>query len=172
MRMRSIFRAIFKVLKSNNSVGESGQALVETALTVPVLVLMLLGAVELGQVTYGAIEVTNAAKAGVQYAAMNGGGFTDPNGLAEATRFDAFNLTGGTGTNLSSKATLSCTCSLSTDTVTSCSTTSPGITGCTNSHILATVTVNTWITYSPGFKYLFLGKTFTLHGTAAQRILQ
>ena len=52
--------------------GESGQALVETAITIPLLLLFLLGAAELGQVTYGAINVSNAAKSASQYGAQMG----------------------------------------------------------------------------------------------------
>lgn len=50
---------------------ESGQSLVEMALSLPLLVLLLLGTVELAQVCYGAIAVSNAAKAAAQYAAQN-----------------------------------------------------------------------------------------------------
>src|SRR5512143_1460633 len=59
---------------------DSGSALVESALTVPVIFMLLLGAVEMGDFAYRATEMTNAARAAAQYAAMNGGGFTDCNG--------------------------------------------------------------------------------------------
>ena len=50
---------------------EDGQSLVELALTVPILLLLLLGAAELARVAYAAIEVSNAAEAAVRYGAQN-----------------------------------------------------------------------------------------------------
>jgi Flp pilus assembly protein TadG len=59
---------------------DAGSALVETALTVPVVLLLLIGAVEMGDFAYKATEMANAARAAAQYGAMNSGGFTDCNG--------------------------------------------------------------------------------------------
>ena len=61
---------------------DSGSALVETALTVPVVAMLLLGAVEMGDFAFRASEVSNAARAAAQYGAMNGGAFTDCNGTS------------------------------------------------------------------------------------------
>lgn len=41
---------------------EAGQALVELALAVPLLFMLLIGAVEFARVVYAAIEVSNAAR--------------------------------------------------------------------------------------------------------------
>jgi len=51
---------------------ESGQTLAEAAITLPLLFLFLLGAAELGQVIYGSINVSNAAKSASQYGAQMG----------------------------------------------------------------------------------------------------
>ena len=59
---------------------ESGSAMVETALTFPLFVALLLGAVELGDLAYKANEITNAARSAAQYAASTGGGYTDCDG--------------------------------------------------------------------------------------------
>ncbi len=45
----------------------TGAAIVETALIVPIFSAMLVGAVEFATVSYAAVEVSNAAEAGVQY---------------------------------------------------------------------------------------------------------
>src|SRR5690349_10309874 len=58
-------------LRRASVAGDAGQALVELALTVPLLVLILLGAAEFSRLAYAAVEVANAAKAGVQYAAYS-----------------------------------------------------------------------------------------------------
>ena len=59
---------------------ESGSAMVETALTLPIFLAMLLGAVELGDLAYKANEITNSARAAAQYASSLGGGYTDCDG--------------------------------------------------------------------------------------------
>jgi hypothetical protein len=51
--------------------GSNGQSLVEFALVVPLLLLLVLGAVEIGRAAYYAIAVVNAARSGVQYGAQN-----------------------------------------------------------------------------------------------------
>lgn len=73
--------------------GEAGQALVETALTLPLLVLMLLGAVELARCAYAAIEVSNAAEAAVRYGSLNPTTAVDIQGIQLAAQTDAANLT-------------------------------------------------------------------------------
>jgi Flp pilus assembly protein TadG len=59
---------------------EVGSAMVETALTFPIFIAMLLGAFELGDLAFKANEITNAARAAAQYAAAQGGGYTDCDG--------------------------------------------------------------------------------------------
>ena len=48
-----------------------GQALVELALITPILMLVLLGAVDLGRVFYASITITNAAREGAQAASQD-----------------------------------------------------------------------------------------------------
>jgi Flp pilus assembly protein TadG len=50
--------------------GQRGQALVELALVTPILLLLLLAAVDLGRVFYAQIAVTNAAREGAMVAAL------------------------------------------------------------------------------------------------------
>jgi hypothetical protein len=49
----------------------AGQSLVEFALILPLLVILLVGAIEIGRAAYYAIAVTNASRAAVQYGAQN-----------------------------------------------------------------------------------------------------
>jgi Flp pilus assembly protein TadG len=51
---------------------ESGQSLVETAFVAPILVLLLVGAIDFGRFAYDGILVANGARAGVQYATQTG----------------------------------------------------------------------------------------------------
>lgn len=50
---------------------DDGSAFVELALVLPLLILIVIGSVELGRIAYFAIEVSDAARAGVAYGAQN-----------------------------------------------------------------------------------------------------
>src|SRR3954451_22469131 len=78
---------------------ESGQALVETAFAVLLLTPVLIGGAELARVAYAAIEVANAARAGVQYGTQNGFAASDTTGIQTAAANDASNLTGFSSTS-------------------------------------------------------------------------
>jgi Flp pilus assembly pilin Flp len=51
---------------------ESGTTAIEFAMFLPLLVIMLVGTVELGRAMYEAMQVNNAAEAGILWAAKNG----------------------------------------------------------------------------------------------------
>ena len=143
--------------------GERGQALVETALTLPVLLLLLVGAAELARVAYASIEVSNAARAAAQYGAMNGGGFKDATGMLAAANNDAANLTPAVTFNPA--PSYACVCSDG-----SASTCGSG--DCATSKMIITLTVNTQQTFTSIFRLPGLPITYTLHGTAVQKVLQ
>ena len=69
-----------------------GQALIETALVVPFLMMILVGGAELARIEYAAIEVANAASAAALYGAQNGGTYVDNKGMANAATVDAKDL--------------------------------------------------------------------------------
>jgi Flp pilus assembly protein TadG len=73
-----------------------GQALIETALVVPFLMMIFVGGAELARIAYAAIEVANAASAAVLYGAQNGGTAglsTGTPGMVQAAKLDAVDLT-------------------------------------------------------------------------------
>jgi Flp pilus assembly protein TadG len=151
--------------------GESGSAMVETALTLPVFVILLLGAVQLGQIAYASIETTNAARAGVQYAGMNGGGYNDTAGIKAAAQHDAYDIYTPHPTSFTVTPSTSCVCS--SDFTTACGL-AAGVYSCASGAPVVTVTVQTTASYPslitvPG---LFASNTFTLHGYAQQEVLQ
>lgn len=51
---------------------ERGQAIVETALVMPLLILMLMGMVEMGRLSNAYLAVTHAARHGARYGAVGG----------------------------------------------------------------------------------------------------
>jgi len=147
---------------------QGGQALLETALTMPFLLVMLLGGFELARVAYAATEVTNAARAAAQYGAMNGGGFLDTSGMLTAATADAGNLKSGLSF-ASGYPSVACSCS-GTGTASCAAGTSPS--GCTTSQLLVTVNVKLQYTMKPLFKVRGLPTTYTVTGFASQGLLQ
>lgn len=143
--------------------GERGQALVETALVSPLLFLLLLGAAELARVAYAAIEVTNAAKASVQFASQKAGYLIQQNGVTNSAENDAYNLRGVTAT-----PTLGYACSDST-TVSYDSNNNPICV--LPAHVIPTVTVTTSVAFDPLIHLPFLPDTITLHGRATEDCL-
>jgi len=143
---------------------DAGQALIELALTLPLLVLLLIGAAELGRLAYYSVEVSNAARAGVAYGAQNHVTASNLAGMRTAAQNDAGNITLATTT-----ATNSCACS-SAYTATSACTTTFSCSG--TARIIEYVQVNTTATVSPLFKYPGVSKTYTLNGRAVMRVEQ
>jgi Flp pilus assembly protein TadG len=139
---------------------ERGGALVELALTMPILIVLFVGAAEFASLSYASIEVSNAAMAGAQYGTQSITTEADTVGIQTAASNDAANITLGATT-----VTPSCICSngsASTCAVVDC-------TGSTMEHIL---TVQTQAAIDPGFHLPGLPSSFTLHGQAVQKVLQ
>jgi Flp pilus assembly protein TadG len=140
--------------------GRRGQSVVEFALSVPLLIVLLLAAVEFGQIFYTQISVINAARAGVQYGAQNITSAGDASGMQQAALADAPNIAGLTAT-----ATHFCQCangSASTCLATDCS----------GSHRLLFVQVNTSAVYTPMMSYPGVPGSMTLTGQATMRVPQ
>jgi Flp pilus assembly protein TadG len=149
--------------RSNERLGEDGSALVELALTLPLLMLMLLGAAELATVAYAAIEVSNAAHTAAVYASSSLGALADLGGISNAAATDATNLVGGSTISVTS-VTTACTCANTAYAPTSCSDNQT----CqqNNTSMITTVTVQTQATVSPFIN--IVGKNFTLSGQSSQ----
>ena len=77
---------------------QRGSAILELAIAVPLLTLVLAGTMEFGRAFYAAAEVANAARAGVQFAAINPANASNITGMQQAATNDAVNLSGLTAT--------------------------------------------------------------------------
>ena len=131
--------------------GESGQALVELALTIPIMLLLLLGAAELARVAYAAIEISNAANAAAQFATQNPSTMNNTDGITLAAQADAANLHGVTAEPIGKTH--------------SCSDGSAYVDStCATGIALTAVTIRTSVTFDPLIHLPFLPSTFTLHG--------
>jgi Flp pilus assembly protein TadG len=140
--------------------GEYGGALIEAALTLPILFLLLLGATQFAMIEYQAIEVTNAANAGAQYGTSSPALAKDVTGIRLAATMDAANIAISTPT-----VSISCICS--NGGASTCANTD-----CASSHIEQILTVQTQATYTAPFRWPGLPTTFTLNGVAVRKVLQ
>lgn len=86
--MKTIYRRLASRWRSGES-DEAGQALIELAVSLPLLMVMLLGAAEMARLAYMAIEVSEAAKGAAQYGAQNAAYSQDLSGITLAAQKDA-----------------------------------------------------------------------------------
>ena len=159
--------SILRIFVRSSHRQDSGQALIETAITLPLLLLLMLGGVEFARLTYAAIEVSNAAKAAVAYGAQNVVTASDTNGIQAAAQMDAGNLSSITTTVTSPP---SCSCVTSGVAISdSCSDTTCAIAG---GYLQQTLQVTTSTTIDPIIHLPGLPTTFTLRGYANQVVMQ
>ena len=163
MRVKSVARwfGFFSVRSVVGKIDErAGSAIVETALMVSVFSAMLIGAAEFGKVGFVAVEVSNAAKAGVQYGVQSASNSGDLTGIQNAAANDASDITLGS-------TTVSHSCICSDGTASTCLSTD-----CSSSHIETILTVRTQATVTPSIRLPGLPTSYTLHGWAVQKVMQ
>jgi len=143
--------------------GDGGQSLAEVALLTPLLLLLLVGTIEVGRFAYYSIEVSNAARAAVQYGAQSLADSKDTAGIQSAADKDAPDIPG-----LGVTPTTSCACSTSPAVSVLCAT-APVI--CLPpSTAVVFLEVDTTKAITPLFRYPGLPSTFTANGKAIMRV--
>ncbi|MDE1160685.1 MAG: TadE/TadG family type IV pilus assembly protein [Acidobacteriaceae bacterium] len=130
--------------------------LIETALTLPLLVLLLVMAVDLGNAFSAAIATSTAAQAGALYGIQHP---TDITGMVAAARLEAPGLA-----TLAPVATYGCECSDGSSATSGCS----SVPSCTYNSMYY-VELDTTSTYTPLLPYPGVTSVFTLHGKARMR---
>jgi Flp pilus assembly protein TadG len=153
----SISRPTGPVTKS----AENGQTLLEVALLTPLLLLLLVGIFEVGRFAYYSIEVSNAARAAVQYGAQSLADAKDTPKISLAATNDSPDLSG-----LTVNSTVLCACSESPSSYVPC----PAL-GCTG-HPVVFIQVDTNATIMPFFHYPGFPTTFPVNGHAMMRVAQ
>jgi Flp pilus assembly protein TadG len=157
MRGRSAKRSV-----GRRVLAERGQSVAEMALITPVLLLLLVGTIEIGRFAYYGIEVSNAARAGVQYGAQSLMDSKDVAGITQAARNDAPEVA-----TMNVKATNRCACSNSPANFVGCP-----ARGCSPGHALVFLQVDTTANIQPLFRYPGLPASFTTRGQAIMRVMQ
>jgi Flp pilus assembly protein TadG len=124
---------------------EKGQAMMEFALLLPVLLILLLGIIEFGRAAYYAIEVADAARAGAQYGSQSLADAANPGNIAAAAQNNAQDMGGALTVNAPQTA---CEAALA---------------GC---YPLVYLTVTTTYNFTPLFNYPGLPTTYNLTGSS------
>jgi Flp pilus assembly protein TadG len=122
---------------------EQGSSTLEMSLIAPLLLLLVVGAIDFGRAWYMSIEVTSASEAGALYGIKNP---ADLAGMQSATVADASDISG-----LSAVAVSGCECPDGTSVTPACS----AAPSCTDNYVnyvdvTATATYNFMLSY-PGF---------------------
>jgi TadE-like protein len=144
---------------------EAGSSLVELALLLPFLSLLLLGSIDLGRLAYMSIEVSNAARSGIQYGQQSSATSSDITGMQTAALNDAADLVGTNNGNLSATATYWCQCSDGSSVTADCGRAPI----CTGTHVVTYVKVTTAGTFKPWIAYPGIPSSLTLRGLAVMR---
>jgi Flp pilus assembly protein TadG len=157
-----------KIRKGRN---ESGQAIVELALTMPVLIALLGGAVELARVAYAAIEVSNAARAGAQFGGQGLFYAQDSTGIQTTAQNDANDIYSINNANFTATSSLATICSdgSATSPATYTAGTTPTCSGSLSVEYI--LTVKTSDTFDPIIHFPGLPTSYTVRGLAVQKVL-
>src|SRR5580704_18412541 len=135
----------------------SGQTVVELAMLLPLLLVLCVGAIEIGRYAYFDILIANAARAGAQYGAQSLIQAADLNGIIAAAQND-----GLTTMNITTSQECGCV--------------STALAGCPSGAVcplpLVYVQVTATETYSSLFKYPGIPKTMKLTSTVMMRVSQ
>jgi Flp pilus assembly protein TadG len=136
---------------------QNGASILETALIAPILLLVLVGAIDFGRGYYAALEVSSAAEAGALYGTQFP---TDVSGMIKAATLDAADIIMVTPT-----AAYGCECSDGTAVTPNCGSTPT----CSLLNVVNYVEVDTTATYKPIISYPGFTSSLTLHGKARLR---
>jgi Flp pilus assembly protein TadG len=150
---------------------EEGQALVETAFSMGLFIVLMLGAVEIGRLAYFSSEVGNSAKAAAQYASQSAATAADLSGILSAAQSEYATPSSVTLISPTATSGYACTCAGSGVSV-SCANNSLSSPACPGSFMEVTVTVQTQVSFNPGIHIPGLPGPFLIKGTAKQKVLQ
>jgi Flp pilus assembly protein TadG len=142
---------------------QRGQAMVELAIALPILLLLTLGVIEFGRAAYYSIEVSDAARAGAQYGSQSLADAANTVNITQAALNSAQDISAGITFN--PPPAQSCVCP-GTAAVTGGDCT--GLLGCF--YPMVYVTVTTKYTLDTLFQYPGLPTSFSLNGSSTMPV--
>ena len=150
---------------------ERGQAMLEVALLLPVLLLLALGVIELGRYMYISILVGNAARAGAAYGAQSLPLSVDTTGIQAAADND-FQNNGQSTASLSLTSSVACGCDSSGTVSAALCSTSTNLTAgtCVTGHWVVMESVTASGTFTSLFNYPGIPPSISVSRTATLRV--
>ncbi len=143
---------------SAHLINDMGSSMLETALVLPMLFLLLIGAVDFGRAFYLSMEVAGAAHAAAEYGIQVP---YDTAGMLSAASSDAPNVP-----NLSvGSRSYGCECSDGTGYSANCATAPT----CTNTTLVYRVNVTVSATYTPWFPWPGIPSNLSMSNSASMR---
>jgi Flp pilus assembly protein TadG len=158
---------------------QSGQALVELAFILPVLLLLALGVIEIGRYAYISILVGNAAHAGAMYASLGTSQAADQTGIQNAALYDFAGATSGTtktngqvAGNLTVTSAQSCGCDAGGSVATAVcdKNANPTAGTCATGHWVVAVSVTASGTFNSLFNYPGIPGSIDVSRTSTLRV--
>src|SRR5580704_7785111 len=153
-----------EILRSN-----AGQAMLELALLLPMLLLLTMGVIEMGRYMYIYILVGNAARAGAAYGAQSLGQSSDTPDIQTAAQNDYQNNGQAVG-SLTVTSSTSCGCDSGGTVTAAAACTGTGTGTCAAGHWVVTVSVTAAGTFNSLFNYPGIPKSINVSNTAAMRV--
>jgi Flp pilus assembly protein TadG len=154
---------------------QSGQALLEFAIVLPLLLVLALGVIEMGRFAYIGILVQNAANAGAAYGSARAiNAATGNAGNVQLAATNDFQSNGQTTTlNVSSVSTCGCDSSgtITPDDTASCNPTGPPPT-CAAGHWVKTIHVTADGSFTSLFNYPGIPSPLAISRTASMRVAE
>ena len=158
---------------------QSGQALVELAFVLPLLLLLALGVIEIGRYAYISILVANAAHAGAMYGSLGATQAKDQTGIKNAGLYDFAGATSGNTANngqipgnLTVTSAQTCGCDVSGGVTTAiCDKgANPTAGTCAVGHWIVLVSVTASGTFNSLFNYPGIPKSINVSRTSTLRV--
>jgi Flp pilus assembly protein TadG len=160
---------------------QGGQAIVELALVLPILLALTLGGIEMGRYAYIGILIGNAARAGAAYGAQSNVQSVDTNGITNAARYDFAGTTssstiktnGQLYTSLTITSAVTCGCdSAGTITTAGCTTaTNPTAGSCATGRWVVKLSVTASGSFNSLFSYPGVPNPFVISRTATLPVI-
>lgn len=154
---------------------ESGQSMLELALSLPVFVLLILGTAEIANIAWASVQLNNAAHAAAQYASQSR--FNASTGNISNIELAAQNEAPKLTITFPTAPAQTCSCIDANTgapvTGADCTTTDPNANGCASPDIiLDSITVVAQAVVTPLIHYPGLPATYTLHAQATMGVVK
>jgi Flp pilus assembly protein TadG len=165
----------FSIMRHRGKRPASGQSLVEVALVTPLLLALLIGAVEMGRFAYLGILVGNAARAGAAYGTQSLPLSVDSTGICDAASLDFEGDTAacGAGGQITVTSSTSCGCDNGgTITAAACTGTKTAGTCTAGGNWVVMVTVNASGTFQSLFGFPGIPGSVTISRSSTMRVAQ